>query len=80
MRYRTGKYTVCRCVRAAFSPEIVQAGAVMGLNTRNNNENVRAVAAPKTDSVLLLLLFSLPQLLQAGCLQTAKLLSPVSTL
>ena len=30
--YRTGKYTVCRRVRAAFSPEILQAGAVKGLN------------------------------------------------
>ena len=31
MCYRTGKYTVCRSVRAAFSPEILQAGAVKGL-------------------------------------------------
>ena len=30
--YRTGKYTVCRHVRASFSPEIGQAGAVTGLN------------------------------------------------
>ena len=30
--YRTGKYTVCRRVRASFSPEIVQAGAVEGGN------------------------------------------------
>ena len=29
--YRTGKYTVCRRVRASFSPEILQAGAVKGL-------------------------------------------------
>ena len=29
--YRTGKYTVCRRVRAFFSPEILQAGAVKGL-------------------------------------------------
>jgi len=29
--YRTGKYTVCRLVRASFSPEILQAGAVKGL-------------------------------------------------
>ena len=29
--YRTGKYTVCRRVRASFSPEILQAGAAMGL-------------------------------------------------
>ena len=29
--YRTGKYTACRRVRASFSPEIVQAGAVKGL-------------------------------------------------
>ena len=28
--YRTGKYTVCRRVRASFSPEILQAGAVKG--------------------------------------------------
>ena len=29
--YRTGKYTVCKRVRASFSPENLQAGAVMGL-------------------------------------------------
>jgi len=29
--HRSGKYTVCRLVRAAFSPEIVQVGAVEGL-------------------------------------------------
>ena len=28
---RTGKYTVCRRVRATFSPEILEAGAVKGL-------------------------------------------------
>ena len=28
---RTGKYTVCRHVRASFSPEILQAGAVKEL-------------------------------------------------
>ena len=32
MRYWTGKYTVCRCARASFSPEIVQAAAVKGLS------------------------------------------------
>ena len=26
-----GKYTVCKCVRALFSPEILQAWAVKGL-------------------------------------------------
>ena len=31
--YRTGKYTVFRRVRASFSPEILQAGAVKGLIT-----------------------------------------------
>ena len=31
MRYRTGKYTVCRRVRATFSPETFQAAAVKGL-------------------------------------------------
>ena len=31
MCYGTGKYTVCRRVRAFFSPEIVQAGEVKGL-------------------------------------------------
>ena len=30
--YRTGKYTVCRCVRASFSPKGLHAGAVKGLN------------------------------------------------
>ena len=29
--YRSGKYAVRRCVRASFSPEILQAGAVKGL-------------------------------------------------
>ena len=31
MGYRTGKYTVCRRVRASFSLEILQAVAVKGL-------------------------------------------------
>ena len=31
MRHRTGKYTVCRRVRAPFSPEIVRVGA--GVNS-----------------------------------------------
>jgi len=31
--YRTGRYTVYRRVHATFSPEIVQAGAVKGLNS-----------------------------------------------
>ena len=31
MCYRTGEYTVCRRVRASFSPEILQSGAVNGL-------------------------------------------------
>ena len=31
MRHRTGTYTVCKRVRASFSPEILQAGAVKGL-------------------------------------------------
>ena len=35
MCYRTGKYTVCRCVRASFSPEILQAAAVKWLITWN---------------------------------------------
>ena len=26
----TGRYTVCGCVRASFSPEMLQAGAVKG--------------------------------------------------
>ena len=34
MSYRTGKYTVCRRVRAPFSPEIVQAAAVKGLSVK----------------------------------------------
>ena len=29
--YRSGKYTVCRRVRASFSPEMLQAGDVKGL-------------------------------------------------
>ena len=30
--HRNGKYTVCRCVRASFSPVILHAGAVKGLS------------------------------------------------
>ena len=30
--YRTGKYTVCRRIRAFFSPDILQAVAVKGLS------------------------------------------------
>ena len=33
MCYMTGKYTVLRQVRTSFSPEILQTGAVKGLNT-----------------------------------------------
>ena len=32
MCYRAGKYTVCRRIRASFSPEILQAGAVKGVS------------------------------------------------
>ena len=32
--YRTRKYTVCRGIRASFSPEILQAGAVKGLKVK----------------------------------------------
>ena len=32
MGYRTGNYTVCRCVRESFSPEVLQAGSVKGGN------------------------------------------------
>ena len=35
MCYRTEKCTVCRRVRASFSPEILQAGAVKGLSWGN---------------------------------------------
>ena len=31
MCYRTGKYTICRCIHPSFSPEVLQAGAVKGL-------------------------------------------------
>ena len=34
MRYRTAKYTVCRRVRASFSPEVLQAGAVKRLTVK----------------------------------------------
>jgi len=33
--YRTGKYTVCRRVPASFNPEVLQAVAVLGLNSPN---------------------------------------------
>ena len=32
----TGKYTVCRRVRASFSPEILQGGEVKGLTDGRN--------------------------------------------
>ena len=35
--YMTGKYTVCRRVRASFSPEVLQAGAVKGLSCKMNS-------------------------------------------
>ena len=37
MCYRTGKYTVCRRVCASFTPDILQAGEVNGLNTKYIN-------------------------------------------
>ena len=33
MRHRTGKYTVCKRVRAPFSPDILQAGSVKRLSS-----------------------------------------------
>ena len=36
MCYRTGNYTVCRRVSASFSPEILQAGAVKGLEASHS--------------------------------------------
>ena len=41
MCYRTGKYTVCRRVRASFSPEILQAVAVKGLIVRGGGSQKR---------------------------------------
>ena len=38
MCHRTGKYTVCRCVRTSFSPEILQAGAVSLYVHRNHKD------------------------------------------
>ena len=38
MCYRTSKHTVCRCMCASFSPEIIHAGAVKGLSVTNNTE------------------------------------------
>ena len=32
MCYRAERYSVCRRIRASFSPEILQAGAVKGLS------------------------------------------------
>ena len=47
--YRSGKCTVCRRVRAAFSPEILQAGAVEGLNyDRNRTDVSKANPVPDT--------------------------------
>ena len=43
MCYRTGKYTVCRRVRASFSPEIVHAGTVKGLTFAETFVNAYAV-------------------------------------
>ena len=47
MCYRTGKYTVCRRVRAAYSPDILQAGVVKGLNLSSNLPACSAMAGPK---------------------------------
>ena len=49
--YRSGKCTVCRRVRAAFSPEILQAGAVKGLNYDRNRTDV-SKANPVLDTGL----------------------------
>ena len=41
MCHRTGKYTVCRCVRESFSPDILQAGTVKGLIPDNTSQKYR---------------------------------------
>ena len=47
MCYRTGKYAVCRCVRAFFSPNILHAGAVKGLKNwcRRDWQNFERICA-----------------------------------
>ena len=52
--YRTRKYTVCRHVRLSFSLEILQAGAVKGLNVGSywscwlHNQNDQPSKSPKS--------------------------------
>ena len=54
--YRTGKYTVCRRVRASFSPEILQAGTVKGLSfmglKKNDKDEDRRTLNGYVDAVL----------------------------
>ena len=47
--YRTGKYTVCRRVRASFSPEILQAGTNEGVKVGSDDShfNVSLTARDK---------------------------------
>ena len=47
-RYRTGKYTVCRRVRAFFSPDILQAGAVKGLSLYEKQNRRRCSCGQET--------------------------------
>ena len=46
MSYRTGKYTVCRCVHASFSLEILHAGAVKGLISTLNTKGQQRLELP----------------------------------
>ena len=46
--YRTGKYTVCRRIRAYFSPEILHAGAVKGLRKNERKKNEKKTKKKKT--------------------------------
>ena len=50
MCYWTGKYTVCRRVRASFSPEVLQAGAVKGLTVNKSCTEISASHPHKTQN------------------------------
>ena len=41
MCYKTKYYTVCRCIRASLSPEILQAEAVKGLKLSRLRRSTR---------------------------------------
>ena len=59
MCYRTGKYTVCRCVRASFSPEITWWGSE-GVNIRRKNSRTAIYCFSALNNSLGIIITSVP--------------------